>query len=183
MDKRLLYYLGIVASILIIYVSVIPDPWWYIEGGEEGTLFLASVSPAKIFIKLFGKDLNIPAIIYGTYTFMLILVIPAILNVVGNIAAIIGKRNLSRYLISIGPGITILVFPLLIYLASFAIQSFINIQIPVVGETYTNISLKQFGYDINVLLPIKSSLTPQYWIGFAGGILLIVQKIGLRKTK
>jgi len=178
--KRIFNILSIIASIIIIYVSIIPEPWWHLEGGENGALFSAFVAPSNMTIKLLGETLDIPAMSYGSLTFLLIMVLPLILNIIGNIFS---DKNWGKALITMSPGIFIIVFPILLYLATFGVESFINIKVPVIGETIAEISLKQFGYDVRVLLPLKASFTLQYWIGFIGGILLIVGGLGPRIVK
>ena len=170
--------LCIISSVIIIYLSIMDNAWWVLEGGREGGIFKVLIAPKFFKLNVLGESVRIPALEYGIYAFMLALIIPSILTIIGALT----YERFGRDLISIGPGVLIIIFPVLIYIASMFLERMLGFKIPISGSTIATISLSRFGYEGVVKLPINALLTLWYWLALISSILLIIGWILIRRA-
>ena len=167
--------LGLLAGVLLLYVTLSGKPWWTLIGGSmEEPTFLAEVSPFKVNIVILGKPVLIPILPYLNLAAMLSLLIASVGIIIGSLSA---SRDWSKPLISLkGLGMP-LIFLVTIYLGLQAAQAYVGASIPLSGQFNLAYNIPYGDAIIISHTPSQSAITHEYWTALTTGILSLIAKI------
>lgn len=163
--------IGVVASLLLLYVCFSNNPWWVLTGGLEGeNTILVEISPFMFHVEALQRPVVVPAIPYMNLAAELTLTLTAVTMLIGSI---IPKKPWSKPLMGLS-GILIPILFLAGLLISLRIaENYLKINIPISGESTVNYTLE----DAQIQIPLRSLLTTEYYIAVSVGILSVLAKI------
>lgn len=167
--------LGLLAGVMLLYVSLSGKPWWVLIGGSmEEPTFLAEVSPFKVNIAILGKTVLIPMLPYLNLAATLSLLIASTGIIIGSLSI---SRDWSKPLISLkGLGIP-LIFLATLYFGLQATQTYVGASIPLSGGFNLVYNIPYGDAIITSQTPSRTLIAPEYWIALTAGILSLIAKI------
>ena len=167
--------LGLASSLLLFYTALSNSPWWTVAGGLEGErTFSAEVSPFNIAVEILGKPVTIPILPYINLAARLSILLAAATILLGSLLA---KKPWSKPLMSLR-GLTLpILFLAGLFMGLNLAKSFVGVGPPLVGKFTLEYSIPYAGRNIATETLVETTLTQEYWIALAAGILSALAKI------
>ena len=165
---------GVIASILLLYVAFSNKPWWILIGGslEEHT-YLVEVSPFIFHVEILERPMTIPIIPYLNLAAKLSILLAAITTFIGSLLA---TKRWSRPMISV-KGLIIPITFMLSILIGLQVAKTMGIDIPITGEFIMKYTVRSGGLEIATETPSRSIITSEYWIALTAGVTSAIAKI------
>jgi len=164
--------LGLASALLLLYTASSNKPWWIMTGGLGGkATFSAEISPFSIAIEILGKPVIVPILPYLNLAARLSILLAAITMFIGSLLA---KKPWSKPLISLKGLILPIIFlcGLLIGLAS--VRAYVGVSPPLIGEFVLRYEVQA---DMVAETPVMTTLTQEYWIALAAGMISALARV------
>ena len=169
--------IGVVTALLLLYLCLSNNPWWTLRGGLGGeNTLLVEVSPFVYRLEILQKPVSIPAIPYLNLAAKLTFILAAITTFIGSIAS---RRPWSKPLISLNGLLLPIMFLVGLLIASKMAGAYFKIEVPLNGE----FTIDYVVDGIHAQIPSSSSLTTEYYIAVATGLLSVLTKALHRKIQ
>lgn len=165
---------AILAGILILYIVYSGGDWWIVYAIGEKPTFTAYIAPYNIDISILCKKVIVPIIPYIELSGFLTYLFIGIACIVGGV---IPGRELSKALV----GFRALTLPIItiitIYIGLIAARSYVNVDIPLIGETVIQLQIPYGTQAISTYTPIRSGFTVTYYITLVAGVLAVLGRL------
>ena len=172
--------IGLASSILLFYIALSNNAWWMVRGGtgDEYT-FIAEVSPFNIVVKVLDRPVTVPILPYLCLAARLSILLAATTTFIGSLLA---SKPWSKPMMSIS-GLKLPIIFIGILFASLSLANlFIDVNIPITGESTLKYVIPYHGSTIATETPVITTLTEEYWIALAAGVLSALAKIAHNKA-
>jgi hypothetical protein len=166
--------LGIASSLLLFYTALSNSPWWTMAGGMgDGFTFSAEVSPFNIAVQVLGKPVTVPILPYLNLAARLSILLAAVTIFVGSLLA---GKPWSKPLMSLR-GLTLpILFLAGLFIGLNAVKQLAGANLPLAGKSTLKYSIPYAGGRISTETLVEATLTQEYWIALAAGVLSTLAK-------
>jgi hypothetical protein len=165
---------GIASSIPLLYVALSNNPWWVAYGGRDGEhTFSAEVSPFNIAVQVLGKPVTVPILPYLNLAARLSILLAAVTIFAGSLLA---RKPWSKPLMSLR-GLTLpILFLAGLFIGLNAVKQLAGVSLPLAGKSTLKYSIPYAGGRISTETLVEATLTQEYWIALAAGVLSALAK-------
>ena len=161
--------LGLASALLLFYTALSNKPWWTMTGGMEGErTFSAEVSPFNIAVEILGKPATVPILPYLNLAARLSILLAAATILIGSLLA---TKPWSKPLISVRGLILPILFLAGLFIGLSLAGSYVGVNLPLTGEFTLEYAIHYGELNIATETPAVATLTPEYWIALAAGII------------
>jgi len=161
--------LGLASALLLFYTALSNKPWWTITGGSEGECtFSAEVSPFNIAVEILGKPATVPILPYLNLAARLSILLAAATILIGSLLA---TKPWSKPLISVRGLILPILFLAGLFIGLSLAGPYVGVSLPLTGEFTLEYAIHYGELNIATETPAVATLTQEYWIALAAGII------------
>jgi hypothetical protein len=140
--------------------------------GDEFT-FSAEVSPFNIAVQVLGKPVTVPILPYLNLAARLSILLAAVTIFVGSLLA---RKPWSKPLMSLR-GLTLpILFLAGLFIGLNAVKQLAGVSLPLAGKSTLKYSIPYAGGRISTETLVEATLTQEYWIALAAGVLSALAK-------
>jgi len=164
---------GLMSGFLMLYLVLLPEPWWVALGGSDGEAFHAYVSPFAFEVVLLGNPVDIPIVYWLTLASRLAFILAAVETIFASI--VVYEKTFKTFLSLRALSVSIL-FPILIAIGLAVAEETIGLSIPVYGEALSTFNLPGQGYAMTVEMPIRTYITASYLLALIAGVLSLIAR-------
>ena len=166
--------LGLASALLLFYTALSNKPWWTITGGIEGErTFSAEVSPFNIAVEILGKPATVPILPYLNLAARLSILLAAATILLGSLLA---TKPWSKPLISVRGLVLPILFLCGLFIGLSLAGSYVGVNLPLTGEFTLAYAIPYGELNIATETPVAATLTGEYWIALAAGIISVLAK-------
>jgi len=167
--------LGLASAILLFYTALSNKPWWTMAGGLGGEhTFSAEVSPFNIAVEILGKPATVPILPYLNLAARLSILLAAATILLGSLLA---KKPWSKPLISVRGLMLPILFLCGLFIGLNLAGSYVGVSLPLTGEFTVEYAIHYGELNITTKTPAVATLTQEYWIALAAGIISALAKV------
>ncbi len=166
-----------IAGVIMLYILYSDSPWWFLKAVGEKPTFEAYIAPYHIQIFILGKPIEAPIIYYAVLSGYLIYLLTGLLCILGSFYPGKGwSKSLVGYKGLIIPLATIIT----IYISLYAIRSYMNIDILLIGKGIIRFNLS---YDSNIIrtsTEYVAGFTYTFYLALIAGVLSLIGRLSIK---
>lgn len=162
---------GVLSSLLLLYVCLSGKPWWVLVGGREGeNMILVKLSPFTFYAEILRRPVVVPIIPYLNLAAELALTLTAVAMLAGSF---VSRKPWSKPLVGLGGFFVPVVFLVGLVVSLRLTGSYLKVDIPIVGESTIIYTIES----IKAQIPLSSMLTTEYYTAVVAGALSLLAKV------
>ena len=157
----------------MLYLALLPEPWWVARGGSGGEAFHAYISPFTFELTMLGKPVDIPIVYWLNLASRIAFILAAVETI---FASIVIYQEWFKNLISLRALWVSILFPIILTIGLAAAEDAIGLSIPIHGEALLTYNLPVQGFTIVAEIPIQTYFTPTYGLAVATGVISLMAR-------